>query len=55
MAFDMRWTPIAFVIRPAHRKRNNMLDVPSFSNIYFTSTDVADPVVFGEQGYPLFG
>ena len=31
-----------------------MLNVPSFSNTDFTSTDVADPVVFSEQGYPLF-
>jgi hypothetical protein len=46
MAFDMRWTPIAFVIRPAHRKRNNMLNVPSFSNINFTPAYMAFAAMF---------
>jgi hypothetical protein len=54
MAIAVRWSPIAFAIFAPHRKRNNVLNVPTFSNIYFTSTDVADPAMFSEQGHPLF-
>ena len=31
-----------------------MLNFPRFANIYLTPADVADPVMFLEQGYPLF-
>ena len=45
MAFDVRWNPIAFVVRSAHSKRDAMFNLPRFTDIDLTSTNMTDPAV----------
>jgi hypothetical protein len=45
MAFDVRRSPIAFVVRSAHSKRDFVFNLPSLPDIDFPPTYVTRPAV----------